>query len=159
MSDFKFMKMAIKLAAKAEKKNEVPVGAVIVKDDKIIARGYNKRETDCCATSHAEMIAIKKACKKLGAWRLTGCDLYVTLEPCPMCCGAAINSRIDNIIFGAYDPKAGACGTILNLCDTKELNHHPTVTGGVMEKECSLQLTNFFRNLRKIKKEEKNSNI
>ncbi len=152
MSDIKFMKAALKLAKKAEDKTEVPVGAVVVKDGKIIARGYNKRETNCCSTSHAEMIAIKKACKKLGVWRLIGCDLYVTLEPCPMCCGAAINSRIENIIFGAYDPKAGACGTILNLCEIKELNHHPNVIGGVMEKECSTQLTNFFRNLRKAKK-------
>lgn len=148
MSDIKFMKSALKLAKKAEDINEVPVGAVIVKDGKIIARGYNKREIDCCSTSHAEMIAIKKACKKIGAWRLIDCDLYVTLEPCPMCCGAAINSRIENIIFGAYDLKAGACGTVINLCDTKEFNHHPTVTGGVLEKECSTQLTNFFRKLR-----------
>ena len=156
MSNLKFMNAAIKLAAKSEAKNEVPVGAVVVKNGKIIARGYNKRETDCCATSHAEMIAIKKACKKLGAWRLIGCDLYVTLEPCPMCCGAAINARIDNIFFGAYDPKAGACGTILNLCETKELNHHPTVTGGVLEKECSSQLTSFFKKLRRAKKETNN---
>lgn len=146
-----FMKKAINLAKKAEKQKEVPVGAVIVKDGKIIAKGYNKREKGKCATAHAEMIAIKKACRKLKAWRLGGCDIYVTMEPCPMCCGALINARIENINFGAYDSKAGSCGSVVNLCDVKEFNHHPKVCGGVMEKECSELLTNFFVNLRKRK--------
>lgn len=132
----------------AEKKTEVPVGAVIVKDGKIISRGYNQREFSPDATAHAEITAIKKACKKLNAWRLTGCTIYVTLEPCPMCMGAIINSRIDRVVFGAYDYKSGACGSVMDIASNKCLNHHPEIQGGVLQEQCSSMLTNFFKKLR-----------
>lgn len=151
MNEINFMEKAISLAKKAEKIKEVPVGAVIVKDGKIVAKGYNKREKGKCATAHAEMIAIKRACKKLKSWRLNDCEIYVTMEPCPMCCGALINARIEKINFGAFDQKAGCCGSVVNLCEVKEFNHHPEVNGGIMEKECSEILTNFFVKLRKRK--------
>ncbi len=147
-NDILFMEKAIRQAKCALKKDEVPVGAVIVKSGKVISRGYNKRETLSLSTAHAEISAIEKACKKLGAWRLTGCTLYVTLEPCPMCAGAIINSRIDRVVFGAFDKKSGAFGTVLDMAKVKQLNHHPDVSGGVMEKECSKMLSDFFKKLR-----------
>lgn len=144
----KFMKEAIKQANKAERIKEVPVGAVIVKDGAIIARAYNKRESSKDATSHAEILAIKKACRKLNSWRLSGCDIYVTLEPCPMCSGAIINSRIENVYFGSYDYKSGSLGSVTNLCDVKEYNHHPNIYGGILADECSKMLSDFFKGLR-----------
>ncbi|MBO4343654.1 MAG: nucleoside deaminase [Clostridia bacterium] len=146
----KFMKSAIKRAKTAASHGETPIGAVIVKDGKIIASGRNRREEKKNALCHAEISAIDKACKKLGGWRLCGCDIYVTLEPCAMCAGAIINSRIENVYFGAYDKKAGSFGT---LCDFNSFgyNHKPGVYGGILEKECSELLSDFFKSLRKSK--------
>lgn len=145
--DIYFMREALKQARKAEKIDEVPIGAVIVKDGKIISRGYNKKESKKNSLLHAEIIAIDKACKKLQSWRLTGCTLYVTLEPCPMCAGAIMNNRISNVVFGAYDKKAGSYGSLLNLNDFP-VNHKPDVTGGILENECSSILSDFFRSKR-----------
>lgn len=146
------MREAIKQAKKAASIGETPIGAVIVRDGKIIARGYNKRETKKNALLHAEIIAINKACKKLGGWRLPECDMYVTLEPCPMCAGAIINARIENVYFGAYDKKSGCAGSKTDLFEQGLFNHDVTVRGGVMEEECAAILTNFFKELRKKKK-------
>ena len=145
-NDF-FMGEAITLAKKAAEENEVPVGCVIVKDDVIIGRGRNGREREKCATSHAEINAIEDACRSLGGWRLSGCRLYVTLEPCPMCAGAIISSRIPEIFFGARDPEAGACGSVINLFEEK-FNHHPKITGGILEEQCLKVLRDFFKTLR-----------
>ena len=150
----KFMKEALKEAKKAIELNETPVGAVIVKDGKIISRAYNKRETKKNALMHAEISAIDKACKKLGGWRLFGCDIYVTLEPCPMCMGAIIQARIDNVYFGAYDKKAGAAGSVVDF--TKLLPHKVTYLGGICEPECSLLIKDFFKNLRRKEPENEN---
>ena len=147
----KYMAVAYELAQKAFKKDEVPVGAVVVYNNKIIATGYNKRQKTQDATSHAEVIAIKKACKRLKTFRLNDCQLYVTLEPCVMCAGAIINARIGKVIFGAYDKKFGCCGSLYNLLGDKKFNHHPEVVGGVMEQECSKILTDFFEGKRKEK--------
>ena len=141
------MKEALDLAIKAGEEGEVPVGAVIVKDGEIIARGRNMREQKQNALYHAEIEAINSACKKLGSWRLDGCELYVTLEPCPMCTGAIINARIKTVIFGAYDLKAGSMDSVVNLCDYP-YNHKVEVYGGIMEDECREVLANFFKNLR-----------
>ena len=146
-----FMKEAIKQAKKAQSINETPIGAVIVHKGKIIARGYNKRETKKNSLCHAEIIAINKASKKLGGWRLPECDIYVTLEPCPMCAGAIISSRIDNLYFGAYDKKSGCAGSVTNLFENNLFNHNVTVTGGLMESECADILKNFFKKLRQKK--------
>lgn len=143
----KYMKAALKLAQKAADEGEVPVGAVIVHDGKIVGRGRNRRETKKNALYHAEIEAIDKACKKLGGWRLHQCDLYVTLEPCPMCAGAIINARIKNLYYGAKDEKAGSCGTMVNLFDFA-YNHKPSVSAGLMEEECSNILKSFFKALR-----------
>ncbi len=148
------MEKALCLAKKAMKKGEVPVGAVIVCDKKIVAKGYNRREGKNDAVAHAELIAIKKACKKLGRWRLSDCDLYVTLEPCPMCAGAIINARIKTVVFGAYDPKAGACGSVVDLF-ALPFNHRPQLWGGVMQEQCGNILSDFFRNLRQRKRKGK----
>jgi len=145
----KFMKEALKLAKKAAEADEVPVGAVIVKDGKIIARAFNKRRSPADATGHAEILAIKKACKKEGDFRLTGCSLYVTLEPCPMCAGACINSRMENIFFGTYDEKAGCCGTLYNLPQDKRFNHTVNAEGGILKQECAEVLSEFFKERRK----------
>ena len=142
-----FMRTAIEQAKEAEKIGEVPIGAVIVKDNEIISFGYNRRETEKNALLHAEICAIEEACKKLSSWRLENCDLYVTLEPCPMCTGAIINSRISHVIFGAYDEKAGSCGTLINLFDLP-YNHKAEVWGGILEEECKSLLTEFFKNKR-----------
>lgn len=146
------MREAIKQAKKAASIGETPIGAVIVREGKIIARGYNKRETKKNALLHAEVIAINKACKKLGGWRLPECDMYVTLEPCPMCAGAIVNARIENVYFGAYDKKSGCAGSKTNLFESGLFNHDVNVAGGILEKECASILTDFFKNLRKIKK-------
>lgn len=145
--DIKFMKEAIHQAKKAEAIDETPIGAVIVKDGKIIARGYNKRETKKNALMHAEIIAIDKACKKLGGWRLSGCDIYVTLEPCPMCTGAIIQARIENVYFGAYDQKSGCLGSCCDLSGT--LPHKISYRGGILKEDCEEILKNFFKKLRK----------
>lgn len=149
MNNEKYMKEAIKQALKAKEIDEVPIGCVIVKDGKIISRGFNKREKTQQSIAHAEIIAIQKACKKLNSWRLEDCELYVTLEPCPMCSGAIIQSRISKVIFGAYDKKGGCVETCTKLFDIKEFNHHPEYIGGVMEKECASLLKEFFKEKRK----------
>lgn len=143
------MKKAISLAKKAEKKNDVPVGALIVYDGEIIATGYNYKENTQCALDHAEIRAIKRASKKLGSWRLIDCDIYITLEPCPMCAGAIVQSRIRNVYFGAYDFKAGCASSVCNLLDEKSFNHRCEVMGGIMEKECAMLLKNYFAAKRK----------
>ena len=150
----KFMKKALGRAKTAAKHGEVPVGCIIVKDGKVISGGRNKREFGKNALYHAEIIAINNACKKLGGWRLHECDMYVTLEPCPMCAGAIINSRIKNVYFGAPDKKAGSLGSVVNFCDLP-YNHEPAVTGGVLEEECAEVLSDFFKGLRNSKKNSK----
>lgn len=152
MNEEKWMKEALKQAKKALLIDEVPIGCVIVKDQQVIARGYNKREKNQISLDHAEVIAIKKACKKLGTWRLEDCELYVTLEPCPMCAGAIIQSRIPKVIFGASDPKGGSVYSVAQLFDVKEYNHHPEYTKGILQEECSRILKDFFREKRKSKK-------
>ena len=142
------MKEALNLAKEAGEMGEVPVGAVIVKDGEIIGRGKNTRETENNPIGHAEINAILDASKNLGSWRLDGCEMYVTLEPCAMCMGALINSRIKKITFGAFDLKAGACGSVVNL-NNFAFNHHPELLGGIMEDECGEILTEFFKKLRK----------
>lgn len=155
MYNQKFMKRAISEAKRAARYDETPIGACIVKDGEIIATGRNKREGKKNCLCHAEIIAINKACKKVGGWRLSGCDLYVTLEPCPMCAGAIIQSRIDNVYFGAYDYKAGCSGSKTNLFLAGMFNHDVNVEGGHMVDECSELLKDFFKILREKKKEEK----
>lgn len=152
--DQKYMKEALKLAKKAAELGEVPVGAVIVHEGKIIARGYNRRELDQNGISHAELTAMQRACKKLNSWRLEDCTLYVTLEPCPMCTGAIINTRIPRVVIGATDPKGGAMGGVMDLTDYP-WNHHPEVKKGVMEQECGDILRQFFKELRERKKQNK----
>lgn len=150
--DEKFMQIAIEQAKKAEEIGEVPIGALIVYNNEIIATGYNVRETTQTTLSHAELIAIEKANEVIGSWRLEDCTLYVTLEPCPMCAGAIVQSRIKRVVYGASDPKAGCAGTLMNLLQEESFNHQVEVTSGVLEKECSTLLTNFFRTLRMRKK-------
>ena len=150
-----FMREALKEAKKAYKRKEVPIGAVVVYKNKIISRGYNLREKKKNALLHAEIIAIEKACRKLRSWRLDECDLYVTLEPCPMCSGAIINSRIKNIFFGADDPKAGCVNSKAHLFETGLFNHDVNVVGGVLKSECSQILKDFFSELRKVDKRKK----
>jgi Cytosine/adenosine deaminases len=151
-ADF-FMKRAIELANEAAKQGEVPVGAVIVANGEIIAEAHNSREQSQNATGHAEIIAINKACNKLGSWRLSGCTLYVTLEPCPMCAGAIINSRIDSIVYGAKDEKAGCCGSVVNLF-AMPFNHRPVITQGICEEECQKLMSDFFISIRNKKNNE-----
>ena len=146
--DEKFMREAILLAKEAADDDEAPIGAVIVRDGVIVGRGRNRREKDKNALGHAEIEAINDACKTLGGWRLIGCTMYVTLEPCPMCTGAIINSRIERVVFGAYDKKAGSCGSLINLFDLP-YNHKPLLSGGFMEEECGSLLSEFFKKLRK----------
>lgn len=143
-----FMREALKEAKKAFEEDEVPIGAVIVKDGEVIARGKNGREKFCDATAHAELMAIREACMKLNTWRLSGCSLYVTLEPCAMCSGAVILSRIDAVIFGAYDPKGGCAGSVMNILSCRNFNHRPEVIGGILEEECSNLLKEFFKKKR-----------
>lgn len=147
------MKRALELAEIAFSLGEVPIGAVIVKKNtgQIIGEGYNLRESKRNALAHAEIIAINKACSVLGGWRLPDCEMYVTLEPCPMCCGAVINSRIDDLFFGAYDKKSGSAVSVQNMFELP-YNYRPNVTGGIMEEQCSKLLSDFFRELRVRKK-------
>lgn len=146
--DEKFMRQAIKQAVKAKKLDEVPIGCVIVLGEKIIARGYNRRNTDHTSLAHAEMMAIKKACKRLGDWRLEECTLYVTLEPCQMCAGAIVQSRVKRVVIGAMNKKAGCAGSIFNLLEEERFNHKAEVTRGVLEEECSKMMSDFFKELR-----------
>lgn len=151
----KFMKEALKEARKAYNKEEVPVGAVIVKDGKIIARSHNLKETKNSSVCHAEILAINKACKKLNAWRLTDCDMYVTLEPCPMCAGALINSRIRKLYIGTNDEKTGACGSKINLLEDVIFNHKVEIERGILQNECETILKDFFKFLRERNKNGK----
>lgn len=153
----RFMKEAIRQAKKARALEEVPIGCVIVCDGKIIARGYNRRNTDKNTLSHAELNAIRKASKKLGDWRLEGCTMYVTLEPCQMCAGALVQSRIDRVVIGSMNPKAGCAGSVLNLLEMDGFNHKVEVEQGVLQEECSSMLSDFFRELREKKKMLKKS--
>ena len=149
-----YMKKALKEAKKAYDKLEIPVGAIIVKDGKIIARAHNQKETKFDTTKHAEILAIQKASKKLKSWRLIDCEMYVTLEPCTMCAGAIINSRIKKIYIGASDEKTGAVGSVLNLFDDYKFNHKPEYEKGILEQDCSEILKRFFKDLRKSKKDK-----
>ncbi len=149
----RFMREALRLAKKAKDLGEVPIGAVVVVDDKIVGRGYNTRTRMQLATAHAELRAIDRACKKLGSWRLPGAELYVTLEPCPMCMGAVLNARIDRVYFGAYEQKGRSLTT--ELANANLLNHTVEVVGGVMEAECSAVLTSFFTEMRAREKAKK----
>ena len=151
----KFMKEAIRQAKKAYVLREVPIGCVIVYEGKIIARGYNRRNTDKNTTSHAYINAIRKASKKLGDWRLEGCTLYVTLEPCQMCAGAIVQARIDKVVIGSMNPKAGCAGSVLNLLEMDGFNHKVEVERGVLEEECSTMLSGFFKELRMEKAKAK----
>lgn len=147
--DEKFMDRAIALAKEGASFDEVPVGAVIVKDGEIIAEATNYKERENCAVYHAEIVAIERASKWLNNWYLSGCDLYVTLEPCLMCVGAIINSRIDNVYYGAYDKKAGCCTAVYKLLGDEKFNHRPNVVGGIKEEECGVLLSEFFKAKRK----------
>lgn len=146
------MKEAIRQAHKAWKLQEVPIGCVIVKEDRIIARGYNRRNTDRNTLAHAELQAIRKASRAVGDWRLEDCTMYVTLEPCQMCAGAIVQARIPRVVIGSRNPKAGCAGSILNLLDVPEFNHQVELTEGILEEECSAMLTDFFRELRECRK-------
>ena len=148
----RYMKEAIRQAKKARALEEVPIGCVIVCNGQIIARGYNRRNTDKNTLSHAELNAIRKASKKLGDWRLEGCTMYVTLEPCQMCAGALVQSRIDEVVIGSMNPKAGCAGSVLNLLEVEDFNHKVKITRGVLEEECSTMLSDFFKELREKKK-------
>ncbi len=157
MTDTQLMLLALEQAKQAANLGEVPVGAVVVKDKIPIAFGYNRREIDKNALAHAEIIAIQSACKALGGWRLFECDLFVTLEPCPMCAGAIINSRIRRVVYGASDAKAGCCGSVVDLFSLP-FNHSPTVEGGLLEEDCREELTKFFQTLRNKNKIAKSKN-
>ena len=154
-TDEKYMREALKQARKASRLGEVPIGCVIVYEDTIIARGYNRRNTDKNTLSHAEITAISRASKKMGDWRLEGCTIYITLEPCQMCSGAIIQSRITRVVMGCMNPKAGCGGSVLNLLEMPQFNHQAQVTRGVLEEECSQMLKNYLKELPVIVKEEK----
>ncbi|PTX53084.1 tRNA(adenine34) deaminase [Melghirimyces profundicolus] len=151
----RWMKEAMKEAWRAEQLGEVPIGAVVVHNGEIIGRGCNLRETEGDPTAHAEMVAIRQAARRVGGWRLSGCHLYVTLEPCPMCAGAIMLARLETVVFGAYDPKAGCAGTLMNLPVDPRFNHRVEVMGGILEEECGRLLTGFFRNLRRNNRKNK----
>lgn len=155
MDEERFMKEAIKQARKAAAIEEVPIGCVIVQNDKIIARGYNRRNTQGCTLAHAELIAIRKASRKLQDWRLEDCTLYVTLEPCPMCAGAILQARIPRIVIGTMNPKAGCAGSILNILQNQRFNHQVEQTEGILQQECQQMMQDFFQTLRRQKKNEK----
>ena len=150
-SEERYMKAAIAQAKKAWKLGETPIGCVIVYEDKIIARGYNRRNTEHNTLSHAELNAIKKASKDIGDWRLEGCTMYVTLEPCPMCAGALVQSRIDKVVIGAMNPKAGCAGSVINLLNMEGFNHRVEVETGILGDECGKMMSDFFRELREMK--------
>lgn len=152
--DERFMRAAMAQAQKARLLDEVPIGCVIVREGKIIARGYNRRNTDRNTISHAEMNAIRKASRKLGDWRLEGCTIYVTLEPCQMCSGAIVQSRIDRCVIGAMNPKAGCAGSVMNLLQIAQFNHQVEITKGVLGEACGQMLSDFFRDLRRRKSRE-----
>lgn len=154
-----YMREAILEAEKAKALTEVPIGAVIVMDDKIISRAHNLRETEQSAIAHAEVLAIEKACKETGSWRLENATLYVTLEPCPMCSGAIILSRVKRVVYGAVDPKGGCVGTLMNLLQDERFNHQSEVTSGILAEECGELLTDFFRGIRERRKLAKKSNL
>lgn len=156
--DEKYMKAAIREAKKAYALDEVPIGCVIVQNDKIIARGYNRRNTDKNTLAHAEIAAIKKASKKTGDWRLEDCTMYVTLEPCQMCAGAIVQSRLGKVVIGSMNPKAGCAGSVINLLQMKQFNHQVEMETGVLEEECSTMLSAFFQELREKKKQAKLDN-
>lgn len=149
------MSEALAEARKAAALGEVPIGAVVVRDGDIIGRGHNLTRTCNDPTCHAEMVAIREAAASLGGWRLTGCDMYVTAEPCAMCAGAIVWARIENLCIGTMDPKAGACGSVFNIVQEKKLNHRVNIQTGILEEECSRILSDFFRNLRKKTREQK----
>lgn len=151
-ADERYMKEALRQAKKAYALREVPIGCVIVFEDRIIARGYNRRNTDKNTTAHAEMVAIRRASRLLGDWRLEGCTIYITLEPCQMCAGAIVQSRITRAVIGAMNPKAGCAGSVLNLLEMPEFNHQVIVERGVLGDECGTMLSGFFRDLRESKK-------
>ncbi|MCR5232504.1 MAG: tRNA adenosine(34) deaminase TadA [Lachnospiraceae bacterium] len=153
--DEKYMKMAVKLAKKAASMGEVPIGCVIVYEDRVIGRGYNRRKTDKNTLSHAEITAIRKASRVIGDWRLEGCTMYVTLEPCQMCAGAIVQARMDRVVIATMSPKSGCAGSILNLLQMEEFNHQVEITKGVLADECSVMLSEFFTDLRKRLKCEK----
>ena len=157
--DEKYMKAAMREAKKAYALEEVPIGCVIVQNDKIIARGYNRRNTDKNTLAHAEMSAIKKASKKTGDWRLEDCTMYVTLEPCQMCAGAIVQSRLGKVVIGSMNPKAGCAGSVINLLQMKQFNHQVEMITGVLEEECSTMLSGFFQELREKKKRAKLDNL
>ena len=144
-----YMKEAIRQARKAEAIREVPIGCVIVREGKVIARGYNRRNTDHSVLKHAEISAIQKACRKLGDWRLEDCTLYVTLEPCQMCAGAIVQARIPKVVIGAMNPKAGSAGSVINILQMREFNHRVEIEKGILEEECSDLLRSFFEELRR----------
>lgn len=148
-TDEKYMREAIKQARKAAKIDEVPIGCVIVYDDKIIARSYNRRNTDKSTLAHAEIIAIRKAAKVIGDWRLEDCTMYITLEPCPMCAGAIVQARIPRVVVGAMNPKAGCAGSVINLLQMDGFNHKAELTSGVLVDECRTMLQDFFKEMRK----------
>ena len=148
-----YMRAALAQARKAAALDETPIGCVIVKDGQIIARGYNRRNTDGSTLAHAELTAIRKACKKTGDWRLEGCTMYVTLEPCQMCAGALVQARMDAVVIGARNPKAGCAGSVLNLLQNPDFNHQVAITDGVLEEECRQLLQQFFRELRERHKQ------
>ena len=156
--DEKYMKAALREAKKAYKLDEVPIGCVIVQNDKIIARGYNRRNTDKNTLAHAEIAAIKKASKKTGDWRLEDCTMYVTLEPCQMCAGAIVQSRLGKVVIGSMNPKAGCAGSVINLLQMKQFNHQVEMVTGVLDEECSTMLSGFFQELREKKKQAKLDN-
>ena len=147
--DYYFMEKALRQARAAYRRGEVPVGAVVVKENEVIARGFNLRESTRDPAAHAELLAIRRAARRLNSWRLTGCTLYVTLEPCPMRAGAILNSRIERVVFGAYDAKAGCCTTLYHLCSDPRFNHRAWILGGIMEKDCADILSSFFEEKRK----------
>lgn len=146
--DETYMKMALQEAAAAFRLGEVPIGAVVVRRGDVIARAHNLREFNKSATAHAELLAIQEACRVAGGWRLTDTTLYVTVEPCPMCAGAILQARIDRVVFGALDPKAGACGSLLNFLQDERFNHQVEIEGGVLEEACAAMMKDFFRQLR-----------
>lgn len=150
----KYMKEALRQAKKADKIDEVPIGCVIVYEDKVIARAYNRRNIDKNTLAHAELLAIKKASKVLGDWRLEECTMYVTLEPCQMCAGAIVQARIPKVVIGSMNPKAGCAGSVLNLLQVEQFNHQVEIQTGIMEEECSEMLRQFFKRLRAFKKEK-----
>ena len=157
--DEKYKKAALREAKKAYKLDEVPIGCVIVQNEKIIARGYNRRNTDKNTLAHAELSAIKKASKKTGDWRLEDCTMYVTLEPCQMCAGAIVQSRLGKVVIGSMNPKAGCAGSVINLLQMKQFNHQVEMVTEVLDEECSTMLSGFFQELREKKKQAKLDNL